>query len=180
MAEGHTSHTTFHIVYGIIIVVLVVGLAGVVYHYHKEMALLRTQPSGKAPMMRMGERGGSMGGMMMAVATPAPLTAEQQQQISAGPDTTSTQKTFTIDGGNFYFSPNKITVNTGDTVTINFKNDGGVHDFVIDAFKVKSDVISTGKTESFTFTADKAGTYQFYCSIPGHKAKGMVGTLVVQ
>jgi uncharacterized cupredoxin-like copper-binding protein len=26
----------------------------------------------------------------------------------------------------------------------------------------------------------KPGTYQFYCSIPGHKDLGMIGTLIVQ
>jgi uncharacterized cupredoxin-like copper-binding protein len=29
-----------------------------------------------------------------------------------------------------------------------------------------------------TFTVEE-GTYEFYCSIPGHRESGMVGTLVV-
>lgn len=180
MAETNTSKAV-HIIYIAIIAVLLIGIAGVYYHYHTEVASLKTMSMKRPPMgMGGGHNGGDMQGMSMTAATPAPLTAAQQQELTAGSSTATTQKTFDIDGGNFYFSPNKITVNTGDTVTINFKNDGGIHDFVIDDFKVKSDLITTGKTESFTFTADKAGTFQFYCSVPGHKEKGMVGTLVVQ
>lgn len=174
MAETHSPNTALHIVYISIIVVLLLCLGGMYYHYHRE-----TEGFNVGMMQRSGMRG-RMGGMSMVAATPAPLTAEQQQQLAAGTATTITQKTFTIDGGNFYFSPNKITVNKGDTVTINFKNDGGIHDFVIDALNVKIPVIMTGVTATTTFTVQTTGTYQFYCSVPGHKTRGMVGTLIVQ
>ena len=37
-----------------------------------------------------------------------------------------------------------------------------------------------GETVEVTFTAPKAGTYQFLCTFPGHFVQGMKGTLVVK
>ena len=37
--------------------------------------------------------------------------------------------------------------------------------------------VRTTKTLSVTL---KAGTYKFYCSVPGHRMAGMEGTLTVQ
>ena len=31
-----------------------------------------------------------------------------------------------------------------------------------------------------TFTPSKAGTYEFFCTVAGHKEAGMVGTLTVK
>jgi plastocyanin len=36
-----------------------------------------------------------------------------------------------------------------------------------------------GESKTLTLTL-KAGTYKFYCSVPGHRAAGMEGTLVVK
>lgn len=89
-------------------------------------------------------------------------------------------KEFTIDAENFSFSPNTMTVNEGDTVRITLNNLGGNHDFVIDEFDARTEVISTGETETIEFVADKAGTFEYYCSVMQHRAMGMVGMLTVQ
>jgi uncharacterized cupredoxin-like copper-binding protein len=36
-----------------------------------------------------------------------------------------------------------------------------------------------GASNHLSFTPTKPGNYQFYCTVPGHKEAGMVGTLVV-
>ena len=36
-----------------------------------------------------------------------------------------------------------------------------------------------GETVAATFTVDEPGTYQMYCSIPGHRSAGMEATLTV-
>lgn len=92
----------------------------------------------------------------------------------------ATVKEFTVDGSNFKFSPNTINVKKGDTVKITLKNIGGFHDFRIDAFKVATKQIKEGTTETVTFVADKAGSFEYYCSVGKHKSMGMVGTLTVQ
>ena len=43
---------------------------------------------------------------------------------------------------------------------------------------VKGDVVSSGATSTVTAVL-KPGTYTFYCSVPGHEAAGMQGTLTV-
>ncbi|HSW97282.1 MAG TPA: cupredoxin domain-containing protein [Candidatus Saccharimonadales bacterium] len=117
---------------------------------------------------------------MMKATTPVPLTDQQQEELTAGTSSATTDKIFTFTAGNFWFSPNRIAVNKGDKVTINFVVNNGFHDFVIDEFKVKVGPSIAGKTTSVTFTADKAGTFEFYCDIDHHRQKGQKGILIVQ
>lgn len=89
-------------------------------------------------------------------------------------------KVFTIEGSNFKFLPNSMTVKKGDTVRVVFKNTGGFHDFVIDEFNVATKQINGGSEETVEFVADKAGSFEYYCSVGSHRQMGMVGTLTVQ
>lgn len=82
--------------------------------------------------------------------------------------------------GNFKYDKTEIVANLGDTVRITFKNDEGMHDFVLDEFGVKTSVIKAGEIEVVEFVADKAGTFEYYCSVGSHREMGMVGSLVVQ
>ncbi len=54
------------------------------------------------------------------------------------------------------------------------------HDWNVDEFEARTKQIKNGETDSITFVAGKAGSYEFYCSVGQHRANGMVGTLVVQ
>jgi uncharacterized cupredoxin-like copper-binding protein len=87
----------------------------------------------------------------------------------------------TIEGDEYSFSPATITVKDGITVRLTLKNNGNVsHNFLIDALDVDSGLVSPGSSKTFEFTAVGAGTYSFYCSVPGHEDSGMVGTLKVE
>lgn len=92
----------------------------------------------------------------------------------------SEAREFTIDGSNFKFAPNKITVQEGDLVRIIFKNTGGTHDFVIDEFDVATAQLPSGSQEIVEFVADRTGSFEFYCSVGSHRQMGMVGTLIVE
>lgn len=81
---------------------------------------------------------------------------------------------------NFKFEPQEIAVKKGDTVTIKVTNTQGIHDFTIDEFNVKTKALKEGESEEVTFTVDKTGTFEFYCSIGQHKAMGMVGSITVE
>lgn len=87
----------------------------------------------------------------------------------------------TVVAKEFAYTPNKITVKAGQPVQLVLDNRGVIeHDFVVDKFKVKMGTIQPGKTGTVTFTPNAKGTFEFYCSVPGHKEAGMKGTLVVQ
>lgn len=89
--------------------------------------------------------------------------------------------TVTVTGSEFSYTPNNITVKSGEKVTVNFKNGGTVqHTFVLKDlnFKLTAD---PGQTVSGSFTAPSAaGTHEFHCDVAGHLESGMKGNLVVQ
>lgn len=91
-----------------------------------------------------------------------------------------TVKEFTVDASNFAFSLKNITVNEGDKVKISFRNTVGFHDFRLDEFNVATSVLQAGQNTSVEFTANKKGSFEYYCSVGTHRAQGMVGTLVVE
>lgn len=119
------------------------------------------------------------GGMKMGGAKTPEVSSQQTQQLAEGLLKTTTDKTFNITAGNFYFVPNKISVNKGDKVTFVLTNAGGMHNLVIDELGVKIPMTQTAQTESATFTATKSGSFVYYCSVPGHRQKGMWGSLTV-
>ena len=89
-------------------------------------------------------------------------------------------KVFNLTGENFAFSTKEIRVQEGDTVIINFESTGGFHDWVIDEFGAATEKVREGEKTTVTFVADKAGTYEYYCSVGEHRAAGMVGKLIVE
>jgi nitrite reductase (NO-forming) len=78
------------------------------------------------------------------------------------------------------FNPKELTIPANTDVTINLVNNGAAnHNFNIDELNVHSGDYSPGQTGTVTINA-APGDYQYYCSIPGHKEAGMVGTLHLQ
>ena len=82
----------------------------------------------------------------------------------------------------FRFEPAQLTAKAGQPIRVTLDDSTAslVHDFVIDNVggqKVQVKAQPHAKANG-QFTAP-AGTYQFYCSEPGHKEAGMVGTLTV-
>jgi uncharacterized cupredoxin-like copper-binding protein len=76
------------------------------------------------------------------------------------------------------FTLSKKTVAKG-TITFKVTNKGGVsHDFKI-AGK-KTPMLKAGKSASFPVTFKKAGKFAYLCTVPGHAAAGMKGTLTVK
>lgn len=108
----------------------------------------------------------------------APDKAENESTDAA--TTTGEVKEFTVEGSAFKFVPAQIKVKKGDTVKITFVNKGGSHDFVIDELDVATKQLGAGESETVEFVADKAGTFEYYCSVGNHRAQGMKGNLVVE
>jgi len=85
-------------------------------------------------------------------------------------------------GGQLAFTTNSATTKAGN-VTIEFTNPQALpHDVKIEDSSGTevggTDTITEG-SNSATVTL-KAGSYTFYCSVPGHREAGMEGTLTVK
>lgn len=89
-------------------------------------------------------------------------------------------KTFDLSAKPFEYSIKEIRVKKGDRVKINLTVELGMHDWVVDEFAAKTTQVTTGQSTSVEFVADKTGTFEYYCSVPTHRLKGMVGKLIVE
>lgn len=115
---------------------------------------------------------------------------ESSSDVTYVPDVTFTLRTDIADGRLVYVSekgPTKgqinpdLKVEEGAVVQVNIINgDGALHDFAVPGFDVKADEISgKGSATAIVFKANEAGTFEYLCTLPGHKAAGMVGKLIV-
>jgi nitrite reductase (NO-forming) len=74
-----------------------------------------------------------------------------------------------------------LQVPAGAAVAITLINgDAGEHDLVVPDFQAASARLrATGAQTTLQFTADKPGTFPYFCTLPGHREAGMEGRLVV-
>jgi nitrite reductase (NO-forming) len=77
-----------------------------------------------------------------------------------------------------WFSLKEMTVKKGDTVRVTITNTKGMHDFTIDELGVTK-ALPLDQPTVVEFTATQTGDFVYYCSMPGHRAKGQWGTLHV-
>lgn len=83
-------------------------------------------------------------------------------------------------GKEFSYNPAKLTLKAGQDVFIILKNTGSIeHDITVSdsGFKL---TVAGGKTGNKMLKVDKPGTYEFHCSLSGHKDAGMKGELTVE
>jgi plastocyanin len=91
--------------------------------------------------------------------------------------------------GDYRFTPDKITVRTGETVQLQLTNTDSFtpHNFTLKAENAGLNVdtnVSAGKTEVVDITPLVAGRYKFFCNkkllfFSSHRERGMEGTLIV-
>ena len=82
-----------------------------------------------------------------------------------------------VDTEDAVFEPERLEVRAGDITIVTKNRDLFWHTFTIDELDV--DVrVPVGARRRRTFTVEP-GTYEYYCAIPGHRAIGMEGVLVV-
>ncbi|MGZ4143400.1 MAG: multicopper oxidase domain-containing protein [Actinomycetota bacterium] len=101
-----------------------------------------------------------------------------QPQQSAAPAPTSSEVVTgaEIMAMDLKFTPTDLTVKAGEKIV--FDNmDPLEHNITIDALKLK---VTAAANQVTSFSIAKSGTYTFYCSIPGHRAAGMEGTITVK
>ena len=105
---------------------------------------------------------------------------EESSPQSAGGSAAPAGSTIEVTGKEFSYSPATLTLKAGEAAAIVLKNTGAIeHDITVDdpGFKL---TVSPGQSGDKALTVGKAGTYKFYCSIPGHESAGMKGELKVE
>lgn len=105
-----------------------------------------------------------------SAAAPAPSGAAQVVKLAADPS------------GGLSYNTTTLTAHPGK-VTIEFTNMASIEHNVTVASSAGSTLGATptfsGGTKPLTLEL-KAGTYTFFCSVPGHRQAGMQGTLTVK
>jgi plastocyanin len=113
-----------------------------------------------------------------AADTPPTSTSTSTPTIAA--ETGAAPTKIRVRARSFAFTPSKLTIASGQRVTIALKSTDINHDFVVNGpGLVNKQVVNVkgGKRATGKLVLPKPGTYQFYCSIPGHRAAGMRGTI---
>lgn len=107
---------------------------------------------------------------------------EETEETEADNDV---DRTVNIEGGpGTSYNVSEVDVEEGETVEFVYHHAGGTHDLNLE--KDGEDVESTsvlsdsGATESFTYTFEEDDSYEYYCSVGGHRAQGMEGTVKVE
>ncbi|MBI5564130.1 MAG: cupredoxin domain-containing protein [Chloroflexi bacterium] len=84
-----------------------------------------------------------------------------------------------IEASSFQYTPEAITVNPGDHVTIDLAATDVVHGLYIDGYELNV-TADPGQTASLSFVADRSGTFRFRCSVTcGALHPFMIGKLNV-
>lgn len=114
-----------------------------------------------------------------SAATPIPRVLPTPTPSAATPIPTapavSAQKPITVESWDDYFRPENITVTLGTQVT--WVNKGAKKHTVTAGTLFDADIL---EGQSFSYTFDKPGAYQYYCVIHSlSETDGMVGTVTV-
>jgi len=91
-------------------------------------------------------------------------------------------KTMSVHETEYKLSPNTISLTKPGTYVFKGINDGTVtHSLAVEGHGVDMDAsgISAGSSGTLKVTLPKAGTYEIYCPIDGHKGLGMKGQITV-
>jgi plastocyanin len=80
----------------------------------------------------------------------------------------------------FHFDHKELKAKAGEVVALRFDNPHNApHTFDIAELNVHV-AVEAGKSGLILFKPTKPGTYTYFCDIPGHRAEGMEGKLIVE
>ncbi|MDP2927129.1 MAG: cupredoxin domain-containing protein [bacterium] len=122
-----------------------------------------------------------VGGYFLLRGTPGPGAGQPVETPLATQTPAAGVTEISVSGNEFSFSPASINVKAGERVKITFRNIGQApHNLVLEGLGITTKTINGGQTDVVEFIAPAAGTYAFFCSIPGHRSAGMEGSLKVE
>lgn len=121
-----------------------------------------------------------VGGVMFALVAVLPAIGHERPANSGKLVELPVSGKITVVGKEFKFIPSAIRVKEDQQVTIVFKNEGRLsHNLTIPELGLHTDTIQSGTQATIHFTAKRTGTYQFWCTVPGHKQAGMIGKVSI-
>jgi uncharacterized cupredoxin-like copper-binding protein len=96
----------------------------------------------------------------------------------------SALRTIQISEQEYSLNPSTVTVAKPGTYAFKVTNDGSItHAFTVEATgggsEVEAGSISPGSSKTVKVTLDASKRYEMYCPVPGHKQRGMAGTINV-
>ncbi len=116
------------------------------------------------------------------VPEPAPPTQPYQSAPIKENQIPSTAKKLTISAEGF--SPKEFRVEAKQNITLAITSgDDKTHVFKFEDKSLSDVAVGLGPKETRTiafFTPEKPGSYAFYCDVPGHKARGETGVMIVK
>ncbi|MEZ5418409.1 MAG: cupredoxin domain-containing protein [Vicinamibacterales bacterium] len=90
-----------------------------------------------------------------------------------------TTRAFTVTASNGRFTPERLDVSRNDLVQVTLVADRAPVSFAIDAYRLMKRA-GAGERVTFSFRADQAGSFAYYCSLASNpECRTMRGTLVV-
>ena len=168
-------NTNRTVILSVIVALIIIG--GAAWFFSQQSAVSQNISWEKGPDTLPSATGENAGGDAMEAGGDV---MENQEKMSPTSGDMHAVKEFNVTGSNFKFSPNEIRVKRGDTVRILFKSEGWNHDWRVDEFHAATKIVPAGGTDTIEFIADKAGTFEFYCSVGTHRQMGMKGNLIVE
>lgn len=120
------------------------------------------------------------GSSAAAPAAEGESTAAAEEEAPAAAGSGSSEPITIESHDDFSFSPNEVEVTPGQTVTLH--NVGfAQHDLVVDDWGIKTELLNNDQSGDVVIPEDAevGSSVEFYCSVPGHKQSGMVGTFTV-
>ena len=110
---------------------------------------------------------------------PAPGFEGVPEAIVVGRGDTEEVKEISIIARQWEFEPNPIIVSKGDKVKLSIKSIDVTHGFALPDFGINSR-LNLGEITIVEFTADKTGSFSFFCSVQCGSGHGdMRGRLIV-
>lgn len=100
--------------------------------------------------------------------------------IARGPSPVAGARTIDVALAEYAFAPPVIAVRAGEAVNLRLVNQGDIlHDFTVPAQGIHraaqpKDAVTIG------LRTTRAGEFEFYCSVTGHRELGMAGRIVIQ
>lgn len=131
------------------------------------------------------------GGWIAGIAAAVALLAGACGGGSSGGDTSSGGGGSVASGGQvveidvassgFAYAESSATATAGHVTIKSMNPQGTGHDISLKGNGVdeKGEVVESGGVSTIDIADLKPGTYTYYCSVPGHEAAGMKGTLTV-